>query len=77
MPGKNGTGPSGFGRGKMTGRSSSGGQGSGVRSVGGNTGFGVQGHCVCPKCGSKVEHQRAEPCYTKKCPECGSLMVKE
>ncbi|SCZ81855.1 hypothetical protein [Acidaminobacter hydrogenoformans] len=77
MPGKNGTGPAGLGRGLGLGRSSGAGQGLNARRVGGNAGYGVQGYCVCPKCGAKVEHERAEPCYTKKCPSCGAIMVRE
>jgi len=37
---------------------------------------GVEGFCVCPKCGTKVEHKRAEPCNKLKCPQCGAVMVR-
>lgn len=62
MPGKNGTGPAGPGnhRGKM----------------GGPASAGPEGYCECPKCGTKVKHDRGEPCSTKKCPNCGATMIR-
>lgn len=31
--------------------------------------------CVCPSCGTEVEHVSGEPCRGTKCPECGETMV--
>lgn len=58
-----GTGPIGLGRGNRRGR-----------------GFCVgleEGYCVCPNCGTKVKHERAVPCNSKKCPNCGTRMTRE
>lgn len=33
-------------------------------------GRGLDGFCVCPKCGYKIEHQRGVPCSTLICPNC-------
>jgi NAD-dependent SIR2 family protein deacetylase len=40
-------------------------------------GMGAGGHCVCPKCGYKIEHRRGVPCLEEKCPECGAKMLRE
>ena len=32
--------------------------------------------CVCPKCNHKEPKERGDPCITKKCPKCGTLMVR-
>lgn len=40
-------------------------------------GFGVDGYCVCAKCGAKVHHQQGIKCTTLKCPDCGHTMVRE
>lgn len=61
MPGRDGTGP--VGRGGGAGR-----------------GFGFSsrdGTCRCPQCGEKVAHIRAQPCVQRKCPKCGTLMVRD
>ena len=62
MPGKDGTGPAGQGnyRGRMSGYSRE----------------GPGGSCVCPKCGTIVKHNRAEPCITIRCPKFDALMVR-
>lgn len=58
-------------------RGSGGGFGrGGQRGLGGGVGFGPGGECSCPNCGYKEPHSRGVPCYTKKCPKCGSLMMR-
>jgi hypothetical protein len=42
----------------------------------GGFGLGPGGECVCPNCGTKVPHKRGVPCYSHKCPQCGSSMVR-
>jgi uncharacterized paraquat-inducible protein A len=45
--------------------------------MGGNRpGAGPAGECLCPKCGYRVAHQRAQPCYKQSCPRCGTRMVR-
>jgi hypothetical protein len=71
MPYGDGSGPpAGGGKGRRQG----GGQGQGGRS-----GFvaGPGGHCVCPRCGKMVPHQRGKPCYEAVCPDCGIPMTRE
>lgn len=55
-----------------------GGQGGG-RGLGSGTkpGAGPSGNCVCPKCGHKEEHLVSERCVDRKCPKCGTQMVRE
>jgi len=43
----------------------------------GGTALGPGGFCVCPMCGTKVEHRRATPCNKMTCPKCGSELVRE
>ena len=74
MPGRDGTGPVGTGKGVGLGRQS--GTGLGRGRMGGPANAGQGGFCLCPKCGTKVKHRRAEPCSTVKCPQCGSTMVR-
>ena len=38
---------------------------------------GPGGYCVCPSCGHRVPHVLGEPCYDRKCPECGTPMMRE
>jgi hypothetical protein len=61
MPGKDGTGPVGNGKGGR---------------MGGPVSAGPEGMCVCPTCGTQVKHDRARPCSSMKCPKCGSLMIR-
>lgn len=49
-----------------------GGQG---RNKGGSMGPG--GFCVCAKCGEKTPHRQGVKCTTKKCPNCGTTMIRE
>lgn len=64
MPGRNGTGPAGGSKGRG--------------GAGGGFGFSNRdGICRCPNCGEKVAHIRAQPCAQRKCPKCGTLMVRD
>jgi hypothetical protein len=66
MPRRDGTGPTGQGPG--------GGRGRGLR---GGFGLGPGGHCRCTKCGYTEPHQLGIPCYDRKCPKCGSPMLRD
>jgi len=33
-------------------------------------------YCVCPSCGTKVEHEFGRPCNTYVCPNCGQPMIR-
>jgi Zn finger protein HypA/HybF involved in hydrogenase expression len=45
--------------------------------MGGNRpGAGPGGNCLCPACKTKIDHQTGIPCYSVKCPKCGSKMVR-
>jgi len=61
----------GLGRGRGFGR----GEGFGRGRMGGFA-AGPVGNCICPKCGYKEAHQVGIPCYQKKCPKCGSPMIR-
>ncbi|MCK9274847.1 MAG: hypothetical protein M0P57_07140 [Syntrophales bacterium] len=43
----------------------------------GGAGEGPAGYCRCPRCGYREPHERAMPCFEKKCPECGAVMTRE
>lgn len=47
------------------------------RGVGGpRQGEGGPAKCVCPKCGTVIDHKPGDPpCLDKKCPKCGASMV--
>ncbi len=62
---------SGGGRGGGAGR----GRGQGPGRMGG-TGAGPGGECVCPACGHREPHVVGQPCYRKRCPKCGTPMVR-
>ena len=47
------------------------------RGLGGGTGEGPGGHCVCSKCGYRMEHETGTPCNKTKCPQCGAMMERE
>ncbi|MHA1912679.1 MAG: 4Fe-4S binding protein [Candidatus Kariarchaeaceae archaeon] len=55
------------------------GQGRGGKGRGaqGGQGYGSGGFCFCTSCQTKVSHQRGQPCYSLKCPDCGSEMARE
>ena len=48
------------------------GMGRGRRGV-----TGPGGNCVCPSCGTKVDHLAGTPCASMNCPKCGIRMVRE
>ncbi len=35
------------------------------------------GYCVCPACGTKVDHEPGRPCNSYVCPNCGETMVRQ
>jgi hypothetical protein len=63
----------GGGRGGGDGR----GRGTGPGRMGGPQAAGPGGTCVCPSCGQRAKHVAGQPCYNKKCPKCGTQMVRE
>lgn len=73
MPGGDGTGP--VGRGRGAGR----GLGRGGRFGGrmGGKAAGPGGKCVCPECGFEKAHTTGMPCNRIKCPECGKYMTRK
>ena len=56
------------------------GRGQGGRRAGrggGPLAAGPDGYCVCSQCGRKEPHQRGVPCFERKCPNCGAVMVRQ
>ena len=52
------------------------------RGMGGGQGMGKDrgqgtGRIVCTKCGHREPHERGVPCMQKKCPQCGSTLIRE
>jgi predicted DNA-binding protein (UPF0251 family) len=43
---------------------------------GGRFSAGPGGECICSKCGYRETHQLRQPCYKKKCPKCGSPLIR-
>ena len=39
--------------------------------------MGSGGFCICPKCGTKAQHQPGTPCLKTACPKCGAKMLRE
>ena len=72
MPGFDGTGPLGQGRG--TGRGMGRGQGRG--KMGGPYAAGPGGRCICPNCAAVVTHIAGQPCNGRSCPRCGTKMTR-
>lgn len=68
MPGKDGTGPLGFGP--------SAGRSAGLTGRRGTKGAGPAGYCVCPACGEKINHTAGVPCTSMKCTNCGTAMIR-
>lgn len=62
VPGGDGTGPMGSGRGRGT--------------FSGKFDAGPGGACKCPSCGHELPHATGEPCNERKCPKCGSMMTR-
>jgi predicted Fe-Mo cluster-binding NifX family protein len=55
------------------------GKGAGMRSGRGlcaGDGADTDSVCVCPQCSHREPHERGIPCTQKRCPACGSAMIK-
>lgn len=53
------------------------GQGQSQGRMGGlNTG-GIIDNCLCPKCGHRELYKLGEPCVQKRCPKCGTALIRE
>jgi len=50
--------------------------GRGGRGRGGGFAQGPGGECMCPNCGHRETHQLGVPCYSRKCPKCGTPMTR-
>lgn len=66
---------SGAGRGMGQGAGMGRGQGRGRGRMGGFA-AGPEGICKCPNCSYEEQKQRGVPCVDKKCPKCGTMMVR-
>jgi len=51
--------------------------GRGRGRMGGPLAAGPGGVCKCPSCGYEESQIRGQPCNQKKCPKCGTLMVRK
>ena len=34
------------------------------------------GECICPKCETRIPHQRGVPCQEEQCPQCNAKMLR-
>lgn len=73
MPNRDKRGPSGTGRNIKNRRQNI---ADGRGRMGGAAAAGPTGFCICPKCGEKLEHDRALPCTSLNCPKCGTNMIR-
>jgi len=46
------------------------------RGQGNKPGSGPSGNCVCPKCGTVVNHRVGQRCMDIPCPKCGTPMAR-
>ncbi len=44
---------------------------------GSHSGLGPTGYCICPKCGTRIPHRSGIPCKQERCPNCGTVMLRE
>jgi hypothetical protein len=71
--------PTGFGMGAGRGggrRRQGRGQGPGAGRMGEASAAGLDGVCVCPRCGEKAPHAAGEPCMQMLCPRCDQPMTR-
>ena len=54
-----------------------GGKGQKVSGPGKGEGMGPIGNCVCVKCGYSTSKKPGIPCMDEKCPECGTVLLRE
>lgn len=38
--------------------------------------LGPGGYCLCTRCGTRMPHSTAVPCYSTRCPQCGGPMIR-
>lgn len=67
----------GLGRGPGLGMGRGPGLGRGRMPAGPGYGMGLGGECICPDCGYKTVHERANPCLGMPCPKCGTTMIRD
>ena len=39
--------------------------------------MGPGGDCICPRCDTKVPHNRGIPCQDRRCLKCGAKLLRE